>query len=142
MSKEYNTDNTYWVHDNMSPFIIYLHKIQYFLYITCICWIGLCMYPETKNLIYPHHVFSYVTIIIGWFLLLPLIYSIFKWEFWKRLAFWLYFAGFFVCAMHLLYLYDGTSIKESANTTILFIMFCLMYMKHPVATRKKRKNDK
>ena len=126
-----------WISENMSSFSILIHKIHHYLYVVMIIWISLCIYPPTKTLIYPHHGFSYVLIVSGWTAIATILFSAFRWQIWKKGIFWLYVFSYIMCALNIIYLYDGPITQESTDILILSIIVILLYLKLPIAMYNK-----
>jgi hypothetical protein len=128
-----------WISQNMSNLTILIHKVHHYLYLVMIIWISLCIYPQTKTLIYPHYGFSYVLIISGWTAIATILFSAFRWKTWKKGIFWMYLLSYIMCVLNLIYLYEGPRAQESTNILLLLIIIALLYLKLPISMHDKNK---
>lgn len=133
MKDEKKKEAQKWLEENISSLWMFIFKINFFLYAVMLLWIAAFHVPQLKNLIYPHYGYSFALIIIGYLSLLKLIFTIYKWIFWRKFEFWLYLLGYTSVSINHIQMYQSNSYGAMEySITSAFIIICLMFIKKPI----------
>ena len=139
MKDEKKKEAQKWLEENISSLWMFIFKINFFLYAVMLLWIAAFHVPQLKGLVYPHYGYSFVLIIIGFLFLFKLIFALYKWVFWRRFEFWLYFLEYASVSINHLQMYQSGSYSSlSYSVTTAFIIICLMIIKKPVISYRQK----